>query len=65
MEITLIKKKEERIDRRTGKPIERMRVVAYARVSTDNDEQLNSYESQKKYYKEKIMSNDEWSFGGI
>ena len=65
MEITLIKKKEERIDRRTGKPIERMRVVAYARVSTDNDEQLNSYESQKKYYKEKIMSNDEWSFGGL
>lgn len=65
MEITLIKKKEERIDRRTGKTIERMRVVAYARVSTDNDEQLNSYESQKKYYKEKIMSNDEWSFGGI
>ena len=39
MEITLIKKKEERIDRRTGKPIERMRVVAYARVSTDNDDQ--------------------------
>ena len=56
MEITLIKKKEERIDRRTGKPIERMRVVAYARVSTDNDEQLNSYESQKKYYYEKITN---------
>lgn len=65
MEITLIKKKEERIDRKTGKPIERLRVVAYARVSTDNDEQLNSYESQKKYYKEKIISNDEWNYKGI
>ena len=46
-------------------PIGRLRVVAYARVSTDNDEQLNSYESQKKYYKEKIVSNDEWGFSGI
>lgn len=65
MEITLIKKKDERINRKTGKPIGRLRVVAYARVSTDNDEQLNSYESQKKYYKEKIVSNDEWGFSGI
>lgn len=65
MEITLIKKKNERIDRKTGKPYERLRVVAYARVSTDNDEQLNSYESQKKYYKEKIISNEEWSYKGI
>ncbi len=65
MEITLIKKKDERIDRKTGQPIGRLRVVAYARVSTDNDEQLNSYESQKKYYKEKIVSNSEWSFAGI
>ena len=45
MEITLIKKNDERINRKTGKPIEKLRVVAYARVSTDNDEQLNSYES--------------------
>ena len=65
MEITLIKKKDERIDRKTGRPIEQLRVVAYARVSTDNDEQLNSYESQKKYYKEKIISNDQWSYKGI
>ena len=65
MEITLIKKKDERINRKTGKPIGRLRVVAYARVSTDNDEQLNSYESQKKYYTEKIVSNDEWGFSGI
>ncbi len=65
MEITLIKKKDERFDRKTGKPLGRLKVVAYARVSTDNDEQLNSYESQKKYYKERILANDEWSFEGI
>jgi site-specific DNA recombinase len=65
MEITLIKKQNEKIDRVTGKPIERLRVVAYARVSTDNEEQLNSYESQKKYYKEKIVENPNWYFSGI
>src|SRR5574344_25655 len=65
MEITLIKKNDERINRKTGRPMGRLRTVAYARVSTDNDEQLNSYESQKKYYKEKIVSNSEWSFAGI
>lgn len=65
MEITVIKKNNDKIDRSTGKPIERLRVVAYARVSTDTEEQKNSYESQKQYYKEKILSNSSWSFEGI
>ena len=62
MEITLIKKKDGLIDRKNGELISRLKVVAYARVSTDSEEQLNSYESQKKYYKEKIVSNPEWAF---
>jgi predicted RNase H-like nuclease (RuvC/YqgF family) len=33
---------------------DRIRVAAYVRVSTDDDEQLGSFESQKKYYEEKI-----------
>lgn len=37
-----------------------IRVAAYCRVSTDVDEQLNSFASQKAYYKEKIESNPEW-----
>ena len=41
------------------------RVCAYARVSTDSDEQLNSFESQKQYYTEKIQSNPDWEFVGI
>lgn len=45
--------------------IERMRVAAYCRVSTDGDEQLGSFESQKKYYEEKIGSNHEWVNAGI
>ena len=30
--------------------VERIRVAAYCRVSTDGDEQLGSFESQKLYY---------------
>ncbi|MDE6947770.1 MAG: recombinase family protein [Anaeroplasmataceae bacterium] len=37
-----------------------IRVAAYCRVSTDGDEQLSSFASQKAYYKEKIESNPEW-----
>lgn len=40
----------------------RKRVAAYARVSTDMDEQLNSYEAQISYYTEHIMKNPEWNF---
>lgn len=66
MEVQIIKKKEGRIDRTNGVVISsRLRVAAYCRVSTGDEEQLNSYESQKKYYKEKITSNSEWYFVGI
>lgn len=41
------------------------RVAAYARVSTDEEEQLNSYEAQVKHYTEYIKSNDEWDFAGM
>ena len=36
------------------------RVCAYARVSTDKESQMDSYEFQINYYKEKIMKNAEW-----
>ncbi len=38
------------------------KVAAYARVSTDMDEQLNSYEAQIDYYTKHIRSNPEWEF---
>lgn len=43
----------------------RTRVVAYCRVSTKEDEQLNSYENQLKHFKEAISENPEWEFVGI
>mgnify|MGYP002517918873 CR=1 FL=1 len=36
------------------------RVAAYCRVSTGSDEQLNSLESQRKYFREYINAHDEW-----
>lgn len=38
------------------------KVAAYARVSTESDEQQNSYEAQVRYYTEFIKSKDEWKF---
>lgn len=38
------------------------RVAAYARVSTDSDEQLSSYEAQVDFYTQHINSHPEWKF---
>ena len=40
--------------------LQKIRVAAYCRVSTDSDEQLNSYESQIKFYNQKISENPDW-----
>ena len=40
----------------------RRRVAAYARVSTDSEEQLTSYEAQVDYYTKYIQSKPEWTF---
>lgn len=42
-----------------------LRVAAYCRVSTDDSEQMTSYEAQKEYYTAKIMRNREWIMAGI
>ena len=41
------------------------RVAAYARVSTDSDEQATSYEAQVDFYTKKIQGNPEWEFAGM
>lgn len=38
------------------------KVAAYARVSTDQEEQLTSYEAQVDYYTKYIKSKPEWEF---
>lgn len=70
MEVKVIKASDEPIirDRRKiGKPLklERKRVAAYVRVSTDGEEQLQSFKSQKEYYQDKISQNKDWVMVGI
>ena len=43
----------------------RLRVAAYCRVSTDEEDQLNSLETQMQYYTSKIAENPNWSMVGI
>ncbi|MGS0973466.1 MAG: recombinase family protein [Candidatus Izemoplasmataceae bacterium] len=41
------------------------RVCAYARVSTDSEDQLHSFNAQKSEYKKKIEENEKWDFVGL
>lgn len=43
----------------------KLRVAAYARVSTDEDDQANSFKSQVDEYTERITSNPNWEFIGM
>lgn len=43
----------------------RLRVAAYCRVSTDEEDQLNSLETQMQYYTSKIAENPNWTMVGI
>lgn len=38
----------------------KIKVAAYARVSTDHEDQKNSFSSQKKFYENKIKNHSEW-----
>jgi len=53
-----------RAELRMGRPIYDLplRVTFYARVSTDQDEQLNSLENQVQYYTELIRNKKNWTF---
>ncbi len=41
------------------------RVAGYARVSTDHDDQLSSYQAQVDYYTNYINQVEDWEFVGI
>lgn len=42
-----------------------LRVAAYARVSTDNEEQETSYEAQVTHYTDYINNHDGWTLAGV
>ena len=41
------------------------RVAAYARVSTDSEEQLSSYAAQVSYYTDYIKNNENWDYVNV
>ena len=56
------------ISRFTATPInekKKRRTAAYARVSTDSEEQLTSYSAQVDYYTNYIKSRDDWEFVSV
>ena len=51
--------------RNNKNPGHKLRVCAYCRVSTNTDEQHDSFTSQVNYYKDMIESNPSWENAGI
>ena len=44
---------------------EKRKVAAYARVSTNSDEQYTSYEAQVNYYKKLILERHDWEYVNV
>lgn len=44
---------------------QKIRVCAYARVSSDSDDQLNSFSAQVEYFTKLIQAHSDWEFVDI
>lgn len=60
MNVIKIPAKPQKGNNTAKQEVKRLRVAAYCRVSTDNDEQATSYETQIEHYTEYINKNPEW-----
>lgn len=60
--VPALKSKIQKAEEAVG---QRLRVAAYARVSTEQDEQESSYEAQVDFYTRHIQSNPNWEFVGV
>ena len=58
-------KRITRIEPSKSTSVKKLRVAAYARVSTDSDEQAVSLEAQKLHYERYIRSRKDWEFAGL
>ena len=63
--MTVIPPKPQKGNSAAKEEVKRLRVAAYCRVSTDNEEQASSYEAQIQHYEEFIKTNPEWEFVGV
>lgn len=64
-DVEIIKARNTLSSRAKTNLTKRLRVAAYCRVSTDSEDQLNSYKSQVQYYTDFIKNNSEWSLADI
>ncbi|GHV48268.1 hypothetical protein FACS189499_07330 [Clostridia bacterium] len=60
--VEVIPVKKPKLSAQTAAPVTNRLTAAYARVSTDSDEQLISYEAQVNFYTNHIKSNPDWIF---
>ena len=63
--ITVIPAKANRTSLAQNLELQKKRVAAYCRVSTDQEEQLSSYEAQVNYYTNYIEKHPDYEFAGI
>ena len=63
--ITIIEPVRQKIEITATEIPEKLRVAAYARVSTEQDEQQSSYEAQVDFYTRYIQSNPNWEFVAV
>ncbi len=61
-EITVIPATAPRFSAQWQGAVTKRRVAAYARVSTEKEEQQTSYKAQVEYYTDRIKINPEWFF---
>ncbi|WP_373207911.1 recombinase family protein [Clostridium paraputrificum] len=60
--VTVIPARKRVGSRKTETQVQKIRVAAYCRVSTDSEEQESSYETQVSHYTAYIQSKEEWEF---
>ena len=65
MEVEIIKARDPFDESGGTRKLERLRVAAYCRVSTDDEDQIKSYNSMVKYYTDLIKNNRQWVFSGV
>ena len=61
VKITKLQKEKEAAD----SVVQKLRVAAYCRVSTDQEEQRGSLKEQIRAYKELIAKKDDWTLAGV
>ena len=63
--VRVIAAKKPNCKSKTTDEIKKIKVAAYARVSTDHSDQETSYEAQQTHFKGLIENNPSWELVGI